>query len=279
MRPPKNRKRRWAVLAAFCALLAIAAAGLENRLTLRRYTVGSEKVKKTVRIALLTDLHSCFYGEGQRELLDMVEAQHPDVVLLGGDIVDDVLPEDNAWLTVRRLAARYPTYYVTGNHEYRSGRVETIRREMAESGVIVLAGECRSVLLQGQRVELCGVDDPKCGGSMWSDQLSAAAKAADPDCFAVLLSHRPERVEDYLAYDFDLVLSGHAHGGQWRLPGLVNGLLAPDQGFFPAYAGGLYRLDENTDLVVSRGLARESTRVPRIFNPPELVIIDVMPAE
>ena len=124
-----------------------------------------------------------------------------------------------------------------------------------------------------------GGDDPKCGGSMWSDQLSAAAKAADPDCFAVLLSHRPERVEDYLAYDFDLVLSGHAHGGQWRLPGLVNGLLAPDQGFFPAYAGGLYRLDENTDLVVSRGLARESTRVPRIFNPPELVIIDVMPAE
>ena len=95
----------------------------------------------------------------------------------------------------------------------------------------------------------------------------------------MLLSHRPERVEDYLAYDFDLVLSGHAHGGQWRLPGLVNGLLAPDQGFFPAYAGGLYRLDENTDLVVSRGLARESTRVPRIFNPPELVIIDVTPAE
>lgn len=140
-------------------------------------------------------------------------------------------------------------------------------------------GECRSVLIQGQRVELCGVDDPKCGGSMWSDQLSAAAKAADPDCLAVLLSHRPERVEDYLAYDFDLVLSGHAHGGQWRLPGLVNGLLAPDQGFFPAYAGGLYRLDENTDLVVSRGLARESTRVPRIFNPPELVIIDVTPAE
>ena len=161
----------------------------------------------------------------------------------------------------------------------RSGRVETIRREMTESGVIVLAGECRSVLIQGQRVELCGVDDPKCGGSMWSDQLSAAAKAADPDCLAVLLSHRPERVEDYLAYDFDLVLSGHAHGGQWRLPGLVNGLLAPDQGFFPAYAGGLYRLDENTDLVVSRGLARESTRVPRIFNPPELVIIDVTPAE
>ncbi|WP_444301656.1 metallophosphoesterase [Intestinimonas butyriciproducens] len=158
MRPPKNRKRRWAVLAAFCAFLAIAAAGLENRLTLRRYTVGSEKVKKTVRIALLTDLHSCFYGEGQRELLDMVEVQHPDVVLLGGDIVDDVLPEDNAWLTVRRLAARYPTYYVTGNHEYRSGRVETIRKEMAESGVIVLAGECRSVFFTGAacRAVRCG---------------------------------------------------------------------------------------------------------------------------
>lgn len=83
--------------------------------------------------------------------------------------------------------------------------------------------------------------------------------------------------EDYQGKGFDLVLAGHAHGGQWRIPGVLNGLLAPDQGLLPAYAGGLYAL-EDTTLVVSRGLARESTRVPRLFNPPELVILDVIPA-
>ena len=93
-----------------------------------------------------------------------------------------------------------------------------------------------------------------------------------------MLAHRPERIKDYLAYGFDLILSGHAHGGQWRIPGLLNGLLAPNQGLFPQYAGGRYDW-EGTVFLVSRGLARESTRVPRIFNPPELVAVDLVPEE
>jgi predicted MPP superfamily phosphohydrolase len=95
--------------------------------------------------------------------------------------------------------------------------------------------------------------------------------------YTILLAHRPEEIERYSAYHFDLVLSGHAHGGQWRLPGIVNGLLAPDQGWFPRYAGGEY-LVNGTTLIVSRGLARESTRIPRIFNRPELVVVDLKSA-
>lgn len=279
MKSKGNRRKKQIVLASTCMVLAVGImVGLNNELTVRVYTVTSHKVRREVRIALLTDLHSCFYGEGQQTLLDAVEAQRPDVVLLGGDIVDDILPEENAWTTVLGLVGRYPTYYVTGNHEYRSGRVESIRRTMAECGVTVLAGVCQTLILDGQPIQICGVDDPRCGSGMWEEQLSAAAAACSQENFSLLLTHRPERVEAYEGLGFDLVLTGHAHGGQWRIPGLLNGFLAPDQGFFPKLAGGLYPLGAG-ELVVSRGLARESTRIPRIFNPPELVIIDVTPAD
>ena len=272
-----KHKKRWIFLAAACAAAAITAAGLDQELVTRTYTLSTEKLSRPVRLALLTDLHACTYGPGQRELLDAVEAAHPDLVLLGGDILDDdpALDPENAWAVLRALGTAYPTFYVTGNHEFWSGRAEVWKGRIAALGVTVLAGDCATVVFQGQPLNLCGVDDPAVGEEAWQAQLLRAAEAADPAYFTLLLSHRPERVEDYRG--FDLVLAGHAHGGQWRLPGLLNGLFAPDQGPLPAFAGGLYQMGETT-LAVSRGLARESTRVPRLFNPPELVVLDVVPA-
>ena len=107
--------------------------------------------------------------------------------------------------------------------------------------------------------------------------IESEQAAQDGEAFSILLTHRPERVEDYVGRGFDLVLAGHAHGGQWRLPGLINGLIAPNQGLFPRYAGGRYALDGDTTMIVSRGLARESTRIPRLFNRPELVVVDILP--
>ena len=95
------------------------------------------------------------------------------------------------------------------------------------------------------------------------------------ESFNILLIHRPENFEHYADLGFDLVLAGHAHGGQWRIPGLLNGLYCPGEGLFPKYAGGLYQID-GTTMIVSRGLAKESNFVPRIFNRPELVIIDIV---
>ncbi|MBQ4118259.1 MAG: metallophosphoesterase, partial [Oscillospiraceae bacterium] len=95
------------------------------------------------------------------------------------------------------------------------------------------------------------------------------------ESFNVLLVHRPEYIEQYAKLGFDLVLCGHAHGGQWRIPGVLNGIYAPGQGVFPKYAGGIYEVN-GTTLVVSRGLAKESTPIPRVFNRPELVIIDII---
>ena len=167
---------------------------------------------------------------------------------------------------------------MTGNHEYWSHDFGSILQLFRSYGIIILNGSYNTVEINGQRLNICGITDPD--AAIYTDtantqtQLEALKHAHDNGLYTILLAHRPEKIETYLSYGFDLVLSGHAHGGQWRLPGLINGLYAPHQGFFPKYAGGEYRFD-NTIMIVSRGLARESTRVPRIFNRPELVIIDL----
>lgn len=273
----KKRSKKL-LLAGGIAAALLVWAGLDTSLTVQTYTVESGKVEAPVRLALLTDLHSCDYGEGQRELLDAVEEQNPDLVLLGGDIVDDgpEMPEERALATVEALAERWPTYYVTGNHEYRTGRAEEIKELIAGRGAVVLEGTCALVTVGEQTLQICGVNDPAVGAAVWQSQLEDVTAALEGDVCSILLSHRPERVADYTGRGFDLVLSGHAHGGQWRIPLLGVGLIAPNQGLFPRYAGGTYNL-EGTTLVVSRGLARESTRIPRLYNPPEVVMVDLVP--
>ena len=273
-----RRRKRLICAGAAVAVAAGLAAGLDSRLTVARYQIESEKCTGGVRVALITDLHCCGYGRGQRELLDAVAAEQPDLVLLGGDIVDDdpSLPVENAYTVVRALAEQYPTCYVTGNHEFWSGRVEEIRETMASCGAVVLAGTWEDVTVNGQTLRICGVDDPAVGAEEWEKQLDRVGQAADGSRFTILLTHRPERVEAYIRYAVDLTVAGPAHVGQWRVPGLINGLLAPNQGLFPKYAGGRYDLGEQT-MVVSRGLARESTRIPRLFNRPELVVLELTP--
>ena len=242
--------------------------GWDHDLKTVTYTVESDKVDAPLRVACLTDLHSCDYGEGQRELLDAVAAADPDLVVLVGDIYDDALPPDNTDVTLDFLAENWPCYYVTGNHD-------VFRGVAAEAhGVTALNGEALPLEVNGQHLLLCGLSDPR-ESPAFEENLSALnQQAQNAETFTLLLSHRPARIEQYLPGGWDLILSGHAHGGQWRLPGVQNGLLAPDEGLFPRYSGGRFDLD-GTAFIVSRGLARESTRVPRLFNPPELVLVDI----
>ena len=169
---------------------------------------------------MLTDLHACAYGEGQKNLLDVVAVQSPDLVLLCGDIVDDDprMPEERALATVEALAEVWPVYYVTGNHEFWTGRVEEVRELLRARGAVVLEGESAAVTAAGQTLRIGGIDDPSVGEDIWREQLETVTAAQDGETFSILLTHRPERVEDYTGRGFDLVLAGHAHGGQWRLP-------------------------------------------------------------
>lgn len=163
-----------------------------------------------------------------------------------------------------------PCYYVTGNHEAWIGafNLKEFETKLTDFGVTVLHNE--SIMLErgGEYIYLAGIDDPDCGG----DYRKNLENVSDSDCFTVLLSHRPELFEEYVKNGFDLVLSGHAHGGQFRLP-LIGGLLAPNQGWFPKYDSGIYS-EGSTNMVVSRGIGNSVVPV-RINNPSELIIIEL----
>lgn len=263
---------------------------------LRHYEIHTQKNTSHIRIVLITDLHSCCYGEGQKQLVCAIEAQSPDLILMGGDMFDDRLDIGNTEQLLSGIAGRFRCYYVTGNHEHRDGP-ESFRVKMSmlkKYGVTVLSNVCETIPVNGAMINLCGVEDPesymvsfdrrktrrRCKTAKtemahtFNRQLDAVKLQAQNGYFTILLSHRPEFFENYAFKGFDLVLCGHAHGGQWRIPGVLNGLYAPQQGLFPPYAGGMYEKDSTT-MIVSRGLARETTFVPRIFNPPELVVITI----
>lgn len=262
-------------------LLLFFIPGFYNKLKIVNYTVESDKIDTPVRIALITDLHSCRYGDHESELIDAVDSQNPDIILLGGDIFDDKSGNENTVDFLQGINGRYPVYYVTGNHEFWGG-VDRYNEQMSileDMGIPRLQGDVLSLDINGNSIGLAGVDDYDGylvdEDLILEDQFVDAYLNLDAQSYNIILAHRPEYIDTYAAHNYDLALCGHAHGGQWRIPGLLNGLYAPNQGLFPEYAGGLYVVD-NTTMIVSRGLARESTRIPRLYNRPELVIIDLV---
>ena len=249
-------------------------------------SVSGEKVPADgLRLAVISDLHSCRYGAGQKALVKSVQAQKPDIVLLVGDIFDDRLPDDNAKAFFSAIAKDIPCFYVFGNHEHWSERVPEMRDALVSVGVTVLDGDVKTIRIKGVEIDICGIDDPTyMSDDAWLGQLAAvAAKTADSPRLKILLSHRPEYSGEYAKYNFELVFSGHLHGGQWGIPGTGLGVCGPSSGgpamgdrpLFPKRAGGAYPIGSNTTMVVSRGLARESTPLPRFFNHPEIVVVNL----
>lgn len=251
------------------------ASGFSYKVVCTRYTLTSDKIIDSVKLAVIADFHGCRYGEHSEPIMRLILAEQPDVVLLCGDIYDDKLPFDNSNDLVRQLSEVWPVYYVSGNHEYWSGQIDSIKSMLAGYGVNVLEGTSETVHIRKDTIAIGGIDDPTYLGK---DAVKAQAEniQLSQKYYSVLLSHRPELTELFTSIPVDLVVSGHAHGGQVRIPHLLNnGLIAPNQGLFPKYTSGVHYLTKQTSLVISRGLAKESTRVPRFFNNPEIVSVTV----
>ena len=275
-----RKKHRW-ILPVLAILVALALIALDERLILRTYTVASPKLTAEVRLAVVTDFHS---SDNADDVVAMVASCAPDAVLLVGDLFDDDTqnrPPERTLSLMRQLSAQYPCYYVSGNHEAWTGEMDALYQQTADAGVTVLRMSSGVLTVRGQRIVLCGVPDPYemvfSGAPDTEEQLRQAMENVDSADFTVLLAHRPELLAKYAQFPLDLVVSGHAHGGQVRIPGVLNGLYAPNQGWFPKLAGGAYTQD-GTTLIVSRGLAVR-TRLPRIFNRPEVVLVRCVPAE
>lgn len=247
-------------------------------------TVEIEKIEEsenTIRFALITDLHSCRYGKNQKKLIKMLNKYKPDAVFIAGDIIDNKLPEKNAKIFLEQISKKYKCFYVSGNHEYfegkkySAGRIDSIKSYIKSINIEVLDGKCIPIEIKNKNFDICGIDDPLIiGNQPWLNQLQESYNQTDFNHKKILLSHRPEYIFYYKNFDFDLILCGHAHGGQWLLPFFNRGFLAPNQGFFAKYVNGKYKLSSKTTMIVSRGLARESTLFPRLFNRPEILIIE-----
>lgn len=277
--PAEKKFLLWITI--FLILLLLLLISSSQRLQISVYPEKSHKLQAPLCIALITDLHGSHYGKGQEKLLQALEEQSPDIICISGDLLDEKRDPENSWELLKAVGEDYPCYYVSGNHEFRQGDIQAIKEKISSYGVKVLEGEGERLRIGGQTVYIAGVDDPsglpsqgsRDGARTWQEQLDDAAAGRGGE-YSILLSHRPERVSSYQQSGFDLTLCGHAHGGQVRIPGLLNGLYAPHQGFFPQYAGGQYQWEQGS-MIVSRGLCK--SWIPRIFNRPELVFIQVQP--
>lgn len=260
-------------------IILIIIAAFYNGLTIRRYNIDTNKFDngQSIRAVLIADLHSHIYGNNQNDLISKIIKQKPDIILLAGDIADDVNPLEGTTQLLEGIQDIAPIFYVSGNHEYWSGDIKNIKETIKSYGVTVLEDEYKEIVIHDVPIIIAGVDDPEWRRYEKADDRQSMdenfKELADKDQFKILVAHRPEQIETYKQYSFDLVVSGHAHGGQVRIPFLLNGLMAPNQGWFPKYAGGRYQHDSLTH-IVSRGISF-NPQLPRIFNPPEIVVIDI----
>lgn len=275
------KKKLVKIVLIAAALAVILLCAFDQRLKIVHYTVQNDKSDESFRIAFISDLHSCDYGENMSVLIESVRAQNPDMVLFGGDIFDNKnIPDDNAVTVLETLGNEFCCYYVSGNHEASGEKLDYYKEIVSSCNITVLDGTHSKIAVSALSTtpDIYGFDDVTAYENS-QEQLEEMREVTDnyhfDTSFNILLIHRPELIESYSELGFDLVLSGHTHGGQWRFPFFQNGIYAPGQGFFPEYSGGYYDVD-GTALIVSRGLAKESTPLPRIFNRPELVIIDIV---
>lgn len=243
---------------------------------LREYRITTEKLPagEKLAIALISDLHGTSYGKGQEELLNLLRSSAPDFIAMTGDIFDDRRPAAPALRMIRAAASIAPVYYVTGNHEY-GMYAAAAKKHAAFCGARVLQ-DSLAVFGRGDlKVIIGGIDDSSAENLAESAARlrRAFSKVKKSGMFSVLLAHRPGQNGEYGRFGFDLVLSGHNHGGQVRIPGVCEGVFSPAMGLFPRWPGGVYRAGGQTH-VVSRGLA-VFPLLPRVFNPPEIVAVTV----
>lgn len=273
------------VLATILALLIIWIVWGNTALERNTYTISSSHLPEGFdgyRIAHVSDLHNAEMGKDNEKLLDMLLEAKPDMIAITGDLIDSRNTDVKIALQFIREAVKIaPVYYVTGNHEARVNEYNELKTGMETAGVIILEDSCTEISLAGEAITLIGINDP----SFQIDYLLGDAETVvgttlaelntGKNGFVILLSHRPELFDTYVENGVDLVLSGHAHGGQVRLP-FVGGLVAPNQGLFPEYDAGLYT-EENTNMLVSRGVGN-SIFPFRINNRPEVILIELKAA-
>ncbi len=275
----KKIMRTAGILLAIVAVLAVYCHLENTMIQTTELSVESDQIPAEFdgyRIVQVSDLHNAVFGEGNETLLEKIRESKPDCIFITGDLIDarrtDLAVAEEF---VRKAVDIAPVFYVTGNHEAVVDQYGSLKRKMKQMGVQVLDNTVTELEKDGAKINLLGFADPrffnpfKINPSVIFDKALSKMEV-NHDTYTILLSHRPEMLSYYSQNQMDLVFSGHAHGGQFRLP-VIGGVFAPNQGLFPKYTAGIYE-EGTTRMVVSRGLGNSSFPF-RINNNPELVVV------
>jgi len=277
----------WIKLCAIIAIffvLPIWTIWGNTALTMNNIKISSSRIPAAFsgfRIAQVSDLHNAEFGKENKKLLELLSESKPDIIVITGDLVDAGHTDIDVALDFAKGAVSVaPVYYVTGNHEASLSLYNELKTGLGTIGVVVLEDEKLQLKRGKEVITLIGLSDPNFtlkgdifgeASAMVSTKLNSLTD--DESIYTILLSHRPELFESYAHCNIDLVLSGHAHGGQFRLP-FIGGLIAPDQGIFPKYDAGLFT-NGSTNMIVSRGLGNSIIPI-RFNNRPEVIVIELL---
>mgnify|MGYP002672276141 CR=1 FL=1 len=270
-------------------IVIILFCNFQNKhLETTHYTYAAEQLGADLEgyhIVQISDLHNAKFGKNNQKLVDRIRECEPDMIVLTGDLVDSNHTNvDRAVQFVNEIVKICPVYYVTGNHEYwlEKSEYDELMSGLADAGVVILDNQVVEISRGDAKLRLVGLDDRSLSdgtlGMLLKDQAGQKEETADNENsgekeLTVVLAHEPQYLARYASAGVDLVLSGHAHGGQFRLP-FVGGIVAPDQGFLPEYTAGEYYMN-GTEMIVSRGLGNSVIPV-RLFNYPEIVCVELV---
>lgn len=291
-----NRKKyiKSAIVLLIVITLLLFCNFQNKHLETTHYTYEAEQLGVDLdgyRIVQISDLHNAKFGKNNQKLVDRIRECAPDMIVLTGDLVDSNHTNvDRAVQFVNEIVKICPVYYVTGNHEYwlDTSEYEKLMDGLVSAGVVILDNQVVEISRGDAKFRLVGLDDKSLADgtleallsdeSIRNNQAEQKEEIADNEDsgekeLTVVLAHEPQYLARYAGTGVDLVLSGHAHGGQFRLP-FVGGIVAPDQGFLPEYTAGEYYMN-GTEMIVSRGLGNSVIPV-RLFNYPEIVCVDLV---
>lgn len=275
-----KKRKKWSLLFLVIAFIIVWLIWGNKTIATTEYTIESDYLPKAFdgyRITQISDFHNANFGKENEKLLEKIQKANPDIIVLTGDLIDSNHTDKAVALELIKNAVQIaPCYFVTGNHEAWVGVTYTdLEKELQLLNVKVLRNEAEDIAINGETIQIIGLDDPAFAGEA-GEYLSSSEIIADElsrirhDAFTILLSHRPEAFSTYVQAGADLVFSGHAHGGQFRIP-FVGGIVAPDQGFFPTYDAGIFEKGK-TSMIVSRGIGYSIIPL-RINNRPEIVTV------
>ena len=286
----KRKKHLVKITAAtvICLTAFLAVLFGNAHISTASYSVALQNLGSSVRVILLSDLHGKSFGRENSRLIAKIQEQSPDAIFLDGDMIGrsaDSADVQELLRLIKRLHEIAPVYFAPGNHELEYMQTDTsLLTQVTEAGAVIVNDSYADVTLAGQPLRIGGTMGHAFYFGRSEKEFSSSPEYQflkafeDTDVPKICLAHMPDTFifnGAYNLWNVDLILSGHTHGGLIRLP-FIGGLYAPMQGWFPEYDQGYFRLGEHMQMVITSGLAGHGM-IPRINNPPEIVVIDLVP--